>query len=73
MSKNPGIIYDLGNNRYGIAYNKEQVPEFKKYNKVYLHVYTDLACTIPETDLKSGKKIVTLKHITTIKRIGFTD
>lgn len=73
MNKNSGIIYDLGNERFGIAYNSEQLPAFKNYNKVYLHVFLDRGCNIPERDPVTQKKYVTLKHITTIKAIGFTD
>lgn len=68
-----GIIYDLGEGRYGVALHKEQAPEFSKYKKVYLHVYLDRACIIPEKDPKDGRKYVTLKHISTIKQIGFQD
>lgn len=73
MSKNSGIIYDLGNGRHGLAIHSEQAPEFKKYKKVYLHVFTDPLCTQPELDPKSGKKYVTLKNISQIKAIGFSD
>jgi len=73
MSKNSGIIYDLGNNRYGLAIHSEQAREFSDYKKVYLHVFTDRLCTIPELDPKTGKKYVTLKNISTIKAIGYSD
>lgn len=73
MSENSGIIYDLGEGRYGVALNREQLPEFKDCKRVYLHVYLDKECTIPEKDPKNGKKYVTLKHITKIKKIGFQD
>lgn len=73
MSKRSGIIYDLGEGRYGIAYNDEQFEAFAKFKKVYLHVYTDRLCTIPELNPDNGKKYVTLKHISTIKQIGFCD
>lgn len=72
MSKNSGIIYDLGNNRFGLAIHSEQAPEFSNYKKVYLHVFTDRLCTKPELD-PSGKKYVTLKNISQIKAIGFSD
>lgn len=70
---NSGIIYELGKNRYGIAYQKEQHENFLQFNKVYLHVFVDKNCTKPEIDPKTGKKVVTLKNIITIKRIGFVD
>jgi hypothetical protein len=73
MSKNSGIIYDLGNNRYGLAIHSEQKPEFSNFKRVYLHVFTDSLCTKPELDPKNGKKYVTLKHISQIKAIGFSD
>lgn len=73
MSKNSGIIYDLGNNRYGLAIHSEQAPEFKNCKKVYLHVFTDRLCTQSELDPKNGKKYVTLKNISQIKPIGFSD
>ena len=73
MPKNSGIIYDLGDGRFGLAIHKEQHDSFLKINKVYLHVFTDRLCTKPETDPKTGKKYVTLKHISTIKPIGFSD
>lgn len=73
MAKNPGIIYDLGNKRYGIAYQKEQHENFLQFNKIYLHVFVDAECTKPEIDPKNGKKVVTLKNIITVKQIGFVD
>lgn len=73
MANNSGIIYDLQNGKYGLALNKDQHENFKKYGKVFLHVYLDKHCTIPETCIKTGKKYVTLKNITTIKAIGFSD
>lgn len=73
MGKNSGIIYDLGKGRFGIAIHSEQHTDFKKFNKVYLHVFTDRMCTKPELDPVTGKKYVTLKHISQIKAIGFSD
>ena len=73
MSKNRGIIYDLGDKRWGIAINKEQHENFYRFNKVYLHDFLDAACTKPEKDLANGKNYVTLKHITKIKPVGFVD
>jgi len=72
MSKKSGIIYDLGNNRYGIAIHSEQDESFIKIKKVFLHIYTDRFCTIPELDT-SGKKVATLKNKSLIKAIGFSD
>ena len=73
MSKTSGIIYDIGNGRFGVAIHSEQHENFSKYNKVYLHVYTDRLCTKPELEPGTGKKYVTLKHISQIKQIGFAD
>lgn len=73
MKKGPGIIYDLGKGRYGVAINSEQHSSFTNYNKVYLHVFIDAKCTIPEIDPENGKKYVTLKNISEIIKIGFTD
>jgi hypothetical protein len=73
MSENSGIIYDLGEGRFGVAIHKEQVPAFKDFKKVYLHVYLDRDCSIPERNPTDGKKYVTLKHISKIKPIGFQD
>lgn len=73
MSKNSGIIYDLGENRYGVAIHSEQDPVFVKYKKVFLHVYMDRLCTVPELDPVTGKKYVTLKDLSTIKAIGYSD
>lgn len=73
MSKNSGIIYDLGEGRYGLAIHSEQHEAFSNYNKVYMHVFLDRLCTVPEKDPKNGKNYVTLKHITKIKQIGFSD
>ena len=73
MSKNSGIIYDLGNERYGLAIHSEQQENFKKFEKVLLHVFTDRLCTKPEIDPKNQKNYVTLKHIKQIKAIGFSD
>lgn len=73
MAKNPGIIYDLGENRWGVAYNKEQHENFTRFNRVYLHVFLDAECTKPEKDPGNGKDYVTLKHNTKIKPVGFID
>lgn len=71
MSKQSGIIYDLGNERYGLAINSEQVKAFSQFNRVFLHVFLDSECTRPELDPQTGKKYVTLKHISKIKQISF--
>ena len=73
MSKNPGIIYDLGDGKYGLALNKDQKPEFKNYGKVFMRQFTDILCTIKHTDPATGKQYVTLKHITEIRQVGFQD
>lgn len=73
MSENSGIIYDLGEGRYGIARNTRQAKSFIEIGKVFLEVYLDRECTIPERDPKNGKRYVTLKHKTKIKQIGFVD
>lgn len=72
MSKNSGIIYELGNNRYGLAIHSEQNETFIKMKKVFVHVFTDIWCTIPELD-STGKKISTLKSKSLIKAIGLSD
>lgn len=73
MSKNSGIIYDLGDNRFGLAIHSEQHENFTRYSKVYLHIFKDRLCTNPEKDETTGKTYVTLKHVSKIKAIGFAD
>lgn len=73
MKKKSGIIYDLGNKRYGLAIYSEQDKSFIELKKVYLHVFTDRLCTVPELDPKNGKEIVTLKSRSLIKKIGYAD
>jgi hypothetical protein len=73
MANNSGIIYDLGKGRYGLAVHKEQHPNFSNYGKVYLHVFVDHQCTVPEFEPGTGKKYVTLKDKKLIKAIGFSD
>lgn len=73
MSKQSGIIYDLGNDRFGKAIHIEQHKEFTDFKKVYLHVFTDRLCTIAEKDPATGKDYVTLKHRSKIKAIGYCD
>jgi hypothetical protein len=73
MTKNSGIIYDLGDSRFGLAIHSEQHENFTRFNKVYLHIFTDRLCTIPQIDDVTGKKYVTLKHSSKIKAIGFAD
>lgn len=73
MRKKSGIIYDLGEGRFGLAIHNEQHEAFTKYGKVYLHCFTDRLCTIPEVDPATGKKYVTLKQKQLIKAIGFSD
>jgi hypothetical protein len=73
MSKNPGIIYDIGNGEYGLALHSEQKPAFKNYGKVFMRVYQDILCTIPATHPDNGKKLITLKHITEIRQVGYQD
>lgn len=70
-NKRSGIIYDLGEGRYGLAIHSEQHRDFGE--RIYMHVFLDPLCTIPELDPKSGKKYVTLKHSTLIIQIGFSD
>ena len=72
MNKRSGIIYDLGNNRYGLAIHSEQDKSFARIKKVFLHVFTNKICNIPELDA-SGKKVVTLKNKSLIKAIGNSD
>lgn len=73
MSKSSGKIYELVNDRWGVAIHKEQSPAFSNLKKVYLHIYKDRKCTIAELDHNTGKKHVTLKHISKIKAVGYID
>lgn len=73
MSKKSGVIYDLGNTRYGLAIHAEQHETVKKLNKVIVHVFTDRFCTKPEMNENTGKKYVALKSISQLKVIGFSD
>ena len=73
MKDSAGIIYDMGNGEFGLALNKDQHPNFSNYGKVFLVVFFDSSCQIPKTDPVSGKKIVSLKHITELRQIGFQD
>lgn len=68
-----GIIYDIGNGKYGLALNKDQKPEFKRYGKVFLRQYQDIMCQIPDRDPETDKQFVTLKHINQIRQVGFVD
>jgi hypothetical protein len=68
-----GIIYDLGKGKYGLALYTEQKPAFTNYSRVFMRVFKDPECTIPDIDPVSGKKYVNLKHISQLKQIGFTD
>lgn len=68
-----GIIYDLGGGKYGLALHKDQVPNFKRYGKVFMRQFTDILCTIKDTDPATGKQYVTLKHITELRQVGFTE
>jgi hypothetical protein len=72
MSKQPGVIYDLGNGKYGIAYNKDQQNQFMEKGKVYVHVFYDPQCTEPVRD-SNKLPYKTLKAASQIKRIGLTD
>lgn len=73
MAKNPGIIYDIGNGKYGLALNKEQKPEYKTHGRIFMHVYEDILCTKEATDAESGKKLISVKHINEIRQVGYQD
>ena len=73
MAKNPGIIYDIGNGKYGLALNKDQHPQFKSYGKVFMRMYEDIMCTKECIDVKSGKKLISVKHINEIRQVGYQD
>lgn len=73
MAKNPGIIYDLGDGRYGLALDKEQVPALKIHGKVFMRVYTDILCTIKRTEPETGRQYTSVKHITQLRQIGYQD
>jgi hypothetical protein len=68
-----GIIYDLGNGKYGLALYNDQKPAFTNYSKVFMKVYKDAQCTIPDIHPVSGKKFVSVKHVSELKQIGFSD
>jgi hypothetical protein len=70
--RNSGIIYDLGNGKYGIAYNSEQREEFFAAGKVYVQVFDDELCTQPVLD-QHNRPYKTLKQIKLIKQIGYND
>ena len=68
MGKNTGKIYSWTNKegilKKGIAYDKYQVEQFTKFNKVALK----------EVDEKfNPTKVCTVKNISEIKLIGFVD
>lgn len=72
MPTSPGIIYETDKGDFALAVNKEQHENFEKVNKVYVHLFTDLMCTIPKLD-ESGKKVMVLKSVDKLKMIGFSD
>lgn len=73
MPKNSGQLYILDDNRYGVAYKREQNISFEAIDKVLIHVYKDRMCTQPELDETGNQKKPILKHKDKLKLIGFTD
>lgn len=53
----------------GIAYRVDQKPEFSNYKKVFLREVND--DFTPK--MKDGKKVVSLKHESQLKIIGYID
>jgi hypothetical protein len=73
MSERSGIIYQLDDGTFGLAIHKQQHEEFKKFQKVYVHLFSDRLCTQPILHPENKKKTVTLKHISKLTPVGFSD
>jgi hypothetical protein len=73
MGTRSGIIYDIGEDRFGLAIYSEQQDRFALHKKVYLHVFKDRLCMIPEINPDTNKERAILKDISKIKAIGFAD
>lgn len=71
--KNPGIIYEISPGRFGLAYHREQRKQFAEKGQVFVHVFTDMLCTIPELHPVTEENYSTLKHISKLKKIGYAD
>lgn len=72
MSERSGYIYELGENRFGLAFHKEQNRQLIEKNKVLIHVFSDELCTKPELN-EAGQEKKVLKDISKLKCIGFSD
>lgn len=68
-----GKIYELKDGKFGLALNKDQVPSFYCYKRVFLRLFNDRSCQDPALHPENGKKLVTLKHISEIKHIGYQE
>lgn len=71
--KSQGIIYDIGKGKYGLALNHEQKPAFKMHGKVFMRQYNDILCQVPDMDPQSGSQYIALKHINSLRQVGFQD
>lgn len=70
--RKPGIVYDLGNGKFGIAYHEDQKNELIAKGKVLVHVFYDRLCTEQVMDMYQ-KPYRTLKEAGKIKPIGRSD
>lgn len=55
MGTNPGIIYQIPNGKYAIAYKSKQQQELLHNRKVILCVFEDELCTKPV--MENGKPL----------------
>ena len=69
MSRRSGVIYDLGDERYGVAYSDKQLAPIVAKGKVHLTLFWNRKCTSPILD--KGKHQEILKSPDKIKLIGF--
>lgn len=68
--KNPGLLFDLQDGRFGIAYNNEQAKEFGA--RYYVRLFKDQLCNEQIKDAAGNHKGC-LKSKDKLKFIGFVD
>lgn len=72
MRGKPGILVETDKKEIGVAYHKEQAPEFKAKGKIFIHIL-DRESFEPVIDAKTGLARKTLIDVGRCKAIGMFD
>ncbi len=66
-----GTIYRTKDKQIVVAYNKEQLPQYANYRRVFVRYFENESCNEPK--MNNGKKVIGVQLLCELSKIGFIE